>query len=166
MAFPVATKRIAVAGVERYGMQTMLELWSTARTETTPSKQTVHNWVNDGIEPGEADRKFWADVDGERSMVLRAKIFTVMDMTLDSYKRACAADKFLGMQQAATAMGILYDKLAPKGTGPATGDAGDALAAIGPRIIKPYGPAEIAAPDDPAVAETPTVVETTAEKVS
>ena len=100
------------------------------------SHATLLNWANAGIERTETAVEIIDQVDQQRKLAWHASIDARREATLEAYDEAVENRQYLGMQQAATAVGILHDKLMP----PARAGAAVSVGAAGTVQIMIAGP--------------------------
>ena len=113
MTYSGKQKALVAAAVERYGEIAGLRLVAES-FNLQPSRATVHAWIREqGLEPTAEARAEVGELERQRKAAWQATIDARRDSTFDAFDAACKARNYLGMQQAATAVGILYDKLVP-----------------------------------------------------
>ena len=129
--------RALVAAVERYGEAASLRVLANT-FDLRPSRNSVHVWIREQrIEPTDDAGEEIAELDRLRKACWQASMHARRDDTFDAFEAACDARNYLGMQQAATAIGILYDKLVrPTQAGLGLSASGDA-AAINLMVVAP-----------------------------
>ena len=106
-------KSLALAAVERYGHTTALRVLDQLWPDGVPSRQTLYTWQSEGIEIAQSDTAYLTKLDSERKQRWQAAIDGLRDSLFDACETAIEARNYLGMQQSATAVGIMYDKLVP-----------------------------------------------------
>lgn len=106
-------KSLALAAVERYGHTTALRVLDQLWPDGVPSRQTLYTWQSEGIEIAQGDTDYLTKLDSERKQRWQAGIDGLRDSLFDAFETAIEDRNYLGMQQSATAVGIMYDKLVP-----------------------------------------------------
>ncbi len=107
-----ADQRIALAAADRYGTKLgrreLEQVW-----EVVPKAGTMMRWRQEGIEADEEALEFWLVHEGKRTAQLKVQIADRLAPALEAFDQFVADGSALKMQQAAVAIGILYDKLVP-----------------------------------------------------
>ena len=139
MAYSDEQKALVAAAVERYGETVALEIlrenWALS-----PSRGSVHAWVRvEGVLPTQDALVELSTFEHRRRARLQVEVEQRMQPALEAFDEACTSRSFLGMQQSATAVGILYDKLVPPLK---TGTSIDARTQVLAPAFVPWGRAE------------------------
>jgi hypothetical protein len=102
------------------------------------SNGSIQNWIRDQrIEPTDSARRELAAFDARRKAGWQSQIDARRDNLLGALDAACEKRNYLGMQQAATATGILYDKLVPAAKAGVTVNAGGEGATVQLLVVAP-----------------------------
>lgn len=137
MGYSAEHKALVVAAVERYGERAGLRLVAE-NYDLNPSRATVHAWIREqGLVPTDEARQEIGELEQQRKARLQAGIDARIPLALEAFDKACDAGSYLGMQQAATAVGILYDKLVPPPRAGVTVNAGGDRPAIQLLVVAP-----------------------------
>ena len=113
MTYTVEQKALVAAAAERYREITALRVVA-ANFDLRPSRATVHAWIREqGLQPTDETREEIGELERQRKAGWQATIDAQRDATFEAFGAATEARNYLGMQQSATAIGILYDKLVP-----------------------------------------------------
>ena len=113
MAYSDHHRALVAAAVERYGEGAGLRVLANT-FGLRPSRNSVHVWIREqGVEPTDEAQQEIAELDRLRKAGWQASIDAHRDEISAALTEASTKRNYLGMQQTATALGILYDKLVP-----------------------------------------------------
>ncbi len=143
-------KAIAVGAVQRFGLRSAVRWLKQEWPTGVPSMDSLIRWAREGVAITEDANEFLSKVEQERKAKWHAAIDSRREATFEAYDVAVEKRSWLGMQQAATAIGIQLDKLVPvarSGAAVSVGAAGQVniLVAASPN---PPGAVQEAVPDD------------------
>lgn len=137
LAYTEDEKATALAVVEDYGVNPGLRLMAVLLEGHAPDRESIRTWRAAGIEILDRHREISAELGRQRKVRWQAVVDTHRDEISGALTKACEAGNYLGMQQAATAFGIMYDKLVPPVKAGVTVNAGGDGGTVNLLVVAP-----------------------------